>query len=36
MKALEPDEEIDLEGFDYKGDGEVTPGLGALLKGLKF
>lgn len=36
MKALEPDEEIDLEGFDYKGDGEVTTGLGALLKGLKF
>lgn len=36
MKALEPEEEIDLEGFDYKGDGEVTTGLGALLKGLKF
>ena len=36
MKALEPDEEIYLEGFDYKGDGEVTTGLGALLKGLKF
>ena len=36
MKALEPEEEIDLEGFDFKGDGEVTTGLGALLKGLKF
>lgn len=36
MKALEPEGEIDLEGFDFKGDGEVTTGLGALLKGLKF
>lgn len=36
MKALEPEEEIDLGGFDFKGDGEVTTGLGALLKGLKF
>lgn len=36
MKAMEPDEEIDNTGFDYKGDGEITTGLGALLKGLKL
>lgn len=36
MKAIEPEEEVDLEGFDFKGGGEVTTGLGALLKGLKF
>ena len=36
MKAIEPEEEIEEEGYDYQGDGEVTTGLGALLKGLKF
>lgn len=36
MKAIEAEDEVEDDGFDYHGDGEVTTGLGALLKGLKF
>lgn len=35
MKAIEPNE-TDEEVFDYKESGEVSTGLGALLKGLKL
>lgn len=36
MKALEPAEQEEAVNFDYKGDGEISTGLGNLLKGLKF
>lgn len=36
MKALEADEEVQEEVFDYKETGAATTGLGALLKGLKL
>ncbi len=36
MKAIEPEEEIEAEGFDYHEERSASTGLGALLKGLKF
>lgn len=36
MKALEPEETAEPDNFDYQGDGEISTGLGSLLKGLKF
>lgn len=36
MKAIEAEDEVADDTFDYQGDGEVTTGLGALLKGLKL
>lgn len=36
MKALEPDEEVQEEVFDYKETAAATTGLGDLLKGFKL
>lgn len=36
MKALEQEETEEPVAFDYQGDGEISTGLGNLLKGLKF
>ena len=36
MKALEQEETEAPDHFDYQGDGEISTGLGNLLKGLKF
>lgn len=36
MKALEQEETEEPDHFDYQGDGEISTGLGNLLKGLKF
>lgn len=36
MKAVEPEDEIEAEGFEYHEEEAAATGLGALLKGLKF
>lgn len=36
MKAIQAEDEIEGEVFDYKEEGSVSTGLSALLKGLKF
>lgn len=36
MKAVEPDEALEEEVFQYHESGEATTGFGELLKGLKF
>lgn len=36
MKAIDPEEEIEAEGFDYHEEGAASTGLGDLLKGLKI
>lgn len=36
MKAVEPEDEMKEEPFDYHEEGQASTGLGALLKGLKF
>ena len=36
MKAVQEEEEANVEGFDYKEEGSAFTGLSGLLKGLKF